>query len=215
MERLCHCTFTEIFPHNPLQSLLHPHFYRLPLFQLVLVLGDLHIPHRCNSLPAKFKKLLVPGRIHHVLATGNVGKEAYDYLKTLANDIHIVRGDFDDPSLNYPEQKVVSVGQYRIGLLHGHQVVPWGDAEALALVQRQLNVDILISGHTHKFEAYEQENKFFINPGSATGAFNALSADKVTPSFVLMDIQNSAVITYVYQLIGDEVKVERIEFKKN
>ena len=29
------------------------------LLQLVLVLGDLHIPHRQHSLPAKFKKLLV------------------------------------------------------------------------------------------------------------------------------------------------------------
>lgn len=36
----------------------------------------------------------------------------------------------------------------------------------------------------------------------------------VVPSFVLMDIQSSTVVTYVYQLIGDEVKVERIEYKK-
>lgn len=65
--------------------------------QLVLVLGDLHIPHRCSSLPAKFKKLLVPGRIQHILCTGNLcTKESYDYLKTLANDVHIVRGDFDE-----------------------------------------------------------------------------------------------------------------------
>lgn len=77
-------------------------------------------------------------------------------------------------NLNYPEQKVVTVGQFRIGLSHGHQVVPWGDPEALALIQRQLDVDILISGHTHKFEAYEHENKFYINPGSATGAYNPL-----------------------------------------
>lgn len=34
-------------------------------------------------------------------------------------------------NINYPEQKVVTVGQFRIGLLHGHQVVPWGDPEAL------------------------------------------------------------------------------------
>lgn len=54
------------------------------------------------------------------------------------------------------------------------QVVPWGDPESLALIQRQLDVDILISGHTHKFEAYEHENKFYINPGSATGAYNPL-----------------------------------------
>lgn len=66
-------------------------------YQLVLVLGDLHIPHRCNTLPAKFKKLLVPGKIQHILCTGNLcTKESYDYLKTLAGDVHIVRGDFDE-----------------------------------------------------------------------------------------------------------------------
>lgn len=108
----------------------------------------------------------------------------------------------------------MTVGQFRIGLTHGHQVVPWADPEALALVQRQLDVDILISGHTHKFEAYEHENKFYINPGSATGAYHALETF-ITPSFVLMDIQSTIVVTYVYQLIGDEVKVERIEYKKN
>ncbi|XP_068623705.1 vacuolar protein sorting-associated protein 29 [Battus philenor] len=180
---------------------------------LVLVLGDLHIPHRCSSLPPKFKKLLLPGRIQHILCTGNLcTKESYDYLKTLASDVHVVRGDFDENS-TYPEQKVITVGQFRIGLIHGHQVVPWGDEESLALVQRQLDVDILISGHTHRFEAYEHENKFYINPGSATGAYSPLFRSP-TPSFVLMDIQSATVVTYVYKLLGDEVKVERIEYKK-
>lgn len=109
----------------------------------------------------------------------------------------------------------MTVGQFRIGLCHGHQIVPWGNPEALSLIQRQLDVDILISGHTHKFEAYEHENKFYINPGSATGAFSALDTN-VIPSFVLMDIQSSTVVTYVYQLdlATQEVKVERIEYKK-
>ncbi len=71
----------------------------------------------------------------------------------------------------------------------------------------------MISGHTHKFEAYEQEGKFYVNPGSATGAYSALETD-VTPSFILMDIQSTTVVTYVYQLIDGEVKVDRIEFKK-
>ena len=39
----------------------------------------------------------------------------------------------------------------------------------------QLDVDILISGQTHKFEAFEHENKFYINPGSATGSYSALN----------------------------------------
>ena len=50
-----------------------------------------------------------------------------------------------------------------------------GDVESLSMLQRQMDVDILITGHTHKFEAFERNNKFFINPGSATGAFNALN----------------------------------------
>jgi len=180
---------------------------------LVLVLGDLHIPHRVATLPSKFKKLLAPGRIQHILCTGNLcTRDTFEYLKTVAADVHIVRGDFDDHTA-YPEQKVVTVGQFRIGLCHGHQIVPWGDPEALAIVQRQLDVDILITGHTHQFEAYEHENKFYINPGSATGAYHPLQKH-VVPSFVLMDIQSSTVVTYVYQLIDNEVKVERIEYKK-
>ncbi|NWH62707.1 VPS29 protein, partial [Geococcyx californianus] len=116
-------------------------------------------------------------------------------------------------SLDFPEQKVVTVEQFRIGLIHGHQVIPWGDVASLALLQRQLDVDILISGHTHRFEAFEHETKFYINPGSATGAYSALETN-IIPSFVLMDIQASTVVTYVYRLIEDDVKVERIEFKK-
>lgn len=40
-------------------------------------------------------------------------------------------------------------------------------------------------------------------------------SSNITPSFVLMDIQASTVVTYVYQLISDDVKVERIEYKKS
>ncbi len=77
-----------------------------------------------------------------------------------------------------------------------------------------MDCDILITGHTHKFEAYEQEGKFYVNPGSATGAYSALESE-ITPSFILMDIQSGTVVTYVYQLVDGEVKVDRIEFKKS
>jgi len=180
---------------------------------LILVIGDLHIPYRAHDLPAKFKKLLVPGKIQHIISTGNLcSKEVHDYLKQLASDLNVVKGDFDE-NPNYPDQKTIVLGQFKIGVVHGHQVIPWGDHESLAQLQRQLDVDILITGHTHKFEAFEQEGKFFINPGSATGAYSGLTSD-VVPTFVLMDVQGAHVITYVYQLKNDDVKVEKFEFKK-
>lgn len=66
---------------------------------LVLVIGDLHIPHRIHDLPAKFKKLLVPGKIQQILCTGNVcDKETYEYLRTISPDVNVVKGDYDEVS---------------------------------------------------------------------------------------------------------------------
>jgi predicted phosphodiesterase len=40
----------------------------------------------------------------------------HDYLKTLAPDVHVVRGDFDE-NVNLPEQKVITLGQFKVGLV--------------------------------------------------------------------------------------------------
>ncbi|KAK9918160.1 hypothetical protein WJX75_001805 [Coccomyxa subellipsoidea] len=166
---------------------------------LVLCIGDLHIPHRATDIPPKFKTLLVPGKIHHILCPGNLcTREVYDYLKTVCTDIHITRGNFDEAAAKYPED----------------EVSPWGNNEALALVQRKLDVDILISGHTHEFKAFKFEDRFLINPGSATGAYSDVVKDP-KPSFVLMDIDGSKATVYIYELIDEEVKVEKVEFSKD
>jgi vacuolar protein sorting-associated protein 29 len=123
--------------------------------------------------------------ISDVLCTGNlVTKEQYDELRTLAPNVHVVRGGFDDDS-SFPETKVIQIGQFKVGLIHGHQVVPWGDANSLAMYQRQLDVDILISGHTHKNEVTEYEGKFFINPGSITGAYRSVLTSAFTSDIVI------------------------------
>ena len=106
-----------------------------------------------------------------VLCTGNlVTKEQYDDLRALAPNVHVVRGDFDEDA-SLPDSKVIQIGQFKIGLIHGHQIVPWNDHDSLAMIQRQLDVDILISGHTHRNEVNHFDGKWFINPGSITGAY--------------------------------------------
>jgi vacuolar protein sorting-associated protein 29 len=93
------------------------------------------------------------------------------------------------------------------------KVIPWGDLDSLAMLQRQLDVDILVTGHTHQFTAYKHEGGVVINPGSATGAYSSITYD-VNPSFVLVDIDGLRVVVYVYELIDGEVKVDKIDFKK-
>ncbi|KAG5451683.1 Vacuolar protein sorting-associated protein 29 [Clonorchis sinensis] len=180
---------------------------------LVLVIGDFHIPDRKHSIHPAFKNLLAPGKIQHILCTGNLTTKCmYDYLKLICGDVHVVKGEYDE-GLDFPHTKVLSVGNFKIGLINGYQIVPWGDQQRLAMLQRQLDVDILISGHTHQFEAYEYGGRFFINPGSATGAFTPLLKDP-QPSFVLLDIQEGVIQLYVYTLVDDEHKVARIEYRK-
>lgn len=59
--------------------------------------GDLHLPNRASDLPNKFRKLLVPGKIQQIVCTGNVcDRETLDYLRTIAGDVHVVRGDWDE-----------------------------------------------------------------------------------------------------------------------
>ncbi|KAI3623113.1 VPS29 [Malassezia furfur] len=216
---------------------------------LVLVIGDLLLPYRALDLPAKFRKLLVPGKIQQVVCTGNVcDKQTHDYLRSLANEIHMVKGDYDELVLQYPP--------LRIGVVHGHQVIPAGDKAALASLARSMDVDVLLSGYTHQFEAYAYDGRFFINPGSATGAWttevplpgvpaqpatpargkDTPDADAAAPASAPGDqvppptdetledggedmgttpsFARPVVVIYIYQLINNEVKVEKLEYRK-
>ncbi|KAI7153422.1 hypothetical protein KC349_g8373 [Hortaea werneckii] len=233
--------------------------------RLVLVLSDLHIPDR-----AIFKKLLTPGKIAQILCLGNLtSPSAYAFLRQLAPDLQLVKGDFDIPltTTTNPQQqqqqpqgqstttapeatypiptalsKVVTHGSLRIGFTHGDSIIPPGDPDALLIAARQMDVDVLCWGGTHRFEAYEMEGKFFVNPGSATGApcwgedgdLSAPTAssssrggdsgfednedeedpDRNIPSFVLMDVQGDVLVLYVYQLKKDKEGKESVGVEK-
>ena len=61
-----------------------------------------------------------------------------------------------------------------VHLIHGHQVVPWGDPAALLSLSRSLDVDLLIHGHTHTTQLWYDKTtqRMLLNPGSATGAYS-------------------------------------------
>ena len=182
--------------------------------ELVLVVGEMFVPQRAPDISEQFKSILIPNKLQHVLSLGNIGsRESNDWLKSLSNDFHQVKGDFDEGDI--PEKKVVQIGEFKIGMVHGHQVLPWGDPEALSNVQRELGCDILLSAHTHQIDVRAKEGKFFINPGSISGAFSHLMPDP-TPSFVLMVLQGEDAIVYLYVLNDKKQKFEvsKLEFSK-
>ena len=182
--------------------------------ELVLVVGDMFVPQRSQDIDPQFKTILIPNKLQHVLSLGNIGsRESYDWLKSLSNDFHTVKGDFDEGDM--PEKKIVTIGEFKIGMIHGHQILPWGNTDSLSAIQRELDCDILLSGNTHEINVKVLDNKLYINPGSISGAFSNCVADP-SPSFVLMVLQGTEAIIYLYVLNDRSQKfdVNKIEFTK-
>jgi predicted phosphodiesterase len=79
--------------------------------EFVLVVGDMFVPNRQSDIPQKFKTILLPNKMQHVLSLGNIGSnDNYNWLKGLSNDFHSVKGEFDE--VNAPEKKVVQIGEF-------------------------------------------------------------------------------------------------------
>lgn len=161
--------------------------------------------------------------------TGNlVSHEQLEELKALAPNVHVVRGDMDEAcpsslpaSAPFPDTKVVTIGELRLGLCHGHQVLPWGEAAALDGLARELDVDVLITGHTHKQQVSERGGRWFLNPGSISGAYSSLvgeageGGEEAVPSFILLAVQGPKVMCYVYEeKEPGAVDVSKVEFVK-
>lgn len=158
--------------------------------------------------------MLVPGKIQTVLCTGNLcTKSTLQYLRSIAPDVHVVQGDFDLEE-EYPTEKVIEMEGYRIGLLHGHQVLPWDDEKALDMEIRKRGLNILVTGHTHVPATKICNDCFVINPGSATGAYSTAGDPHATPNFVLLDVNEGKVMAYIYSLSDGELKVDKFEYTK-
>eukprot|EP00931_Biecheleriopsis_adriatica_P113082 TRINITY_DN87_c0_g1_i1.p1 TRINITY_DN87_c0_g1~~TRINITY_DN87_c0_g1_i1.p1 ORF type:complete len:192 (-),score=48.02 TRINITY_DN87_c0_g1_i1:182-757(-) len=186
--------------------------------RLALVIGDYHTPQRKADVPRCFKELLNTDKIGTVICTGNVGSQAVveQLQRQAGEDCHIVLGDADH-GFDFPETAVTTIGDFKVGIVHGHQIIPWGDANTLAKYAGRLGVDILVSGHTHRSSIVEIGGKFLINPGSVTGACNACGEFDMQPSFMLMAITDKSIDLYTYELQEgqSEPNVVRNELKKS
>ena len=104
-------------------------------------------------------------------------------------------------------------GCFRVGVLSGHQVVPSGDPFALSVKAREMDVDVLVSGHTHELSVIEQDSILFLNPGSVTGAFSTLT-HQGPPSLALMEVSERNLVVFTYTVEDGEMKVSRHHFQK-
>ncbi|MCP4666690.1 MAG: metallophosphoesterase [Deltaproteobacteria bacterium] len=129
------------------------------------VLSDTHLHEVTRELKEISKKQLAD--IDLILHAGDVvSREILDFLSK--KTFHGVYGNMDPFEIRsaLPRKKIVEVGAYRLGLIHG-----WGAASGLEdhIRSEFQGVDAIIYGHSHRPVNHVREGVLFFNPGTATG----------------------------------------------
>jgi hypothetical protein len=153
------------------------------------VLSDTHIPGAALSLPPAVFHIFRD--VDLILHAGDIVElSVLDELDAIA-PVEAVAGNMDgsEVHLKLPSKKVLSLGGYSVGLIHGKYKI---DMQQEMIMKEFERVDLIVYGHSHKPFWGKVEGVYFLNPGSPT--------DKRHAPY------NSVALLHV----GDELKAEII-----
>ena len=154
----------------------------------ILVIGDFHIPDRENSIPSEIWLEIQDFTFDLILCTGDLtDPKLLDQLKSLA-PVKVISGNMDYwfGLRNLPRSLVINLKNCTIGLIHGNGIRPRGNHDQLSHIAKEMQVDILISGHTHAQSVKKYNDVLLINPGSATGSWGGGPSSGI-PSFIILE----------------------------
>ena len=163
---------------------------------LIGVISDTHIPERADKIPDIVFEIFKDMDI--ILHAGDlVSKDVIRQLEEVA-PTRCVQGNMDKyMGLELPENHIITVEGYKIGLNHG-EVYPRGDTQQLKYIALELDVDILISGHTHWAFIKEFDDIILLNPGSPTVPRMS------DPSVMILEIDENTIDSRIIK-VGDPI----------
>ena len=131
---------------------------------LIGLISDTHIPDRAKKIPENVYSAFK--NVDLILHAGDLTSlNVIEELENIAPVIAI-QGNMDRVNgINLPTAKVLEAEGLRIGIVHG-EVYPRADTQQLLYLARELNVDILVSGHSHQPKIEQTEGILLLNPGS-------------------------------------------------
>jgi putative phosphoesterase len=131
------------------------------------VLSDTHLPDSTDAqafLRDLVENILDP--VDLILHAGDlVAPELLGVFE--GYPLHAVRGNMDPATPGVPLKKVINVGGFTIGLIHG-----WGPPDGIeerAIAEfSSISLDCLVYGHSHRPACHRRDGVLYFNPGSAT-----------------------------------------------
>lgn len=131
---------------------------------LIGLISDTHIPDRARELPKNIISAFQ--NVDLILHAGDLtSMEVIDELEKIAPTIAI-QGNMDRAAgIILPNAKVIEAEGIKIGIAHG-EVYPRADTQQLLYLAKQLDADILVTGHSHQPKIEQIDGVLLLNPGS-------------------------------------------------
>jgi uncharacterized protein len=129
------------------------------------VLSDTHVPAIVPTLPPAIYEIFK--NVDLILHAGDIVEMSIlEELRAIA-PVEAVAGNMDDAEihLKLPSKKVLTLGNYSIGLIHGKYKID---------IQREMirkdfdDVDLIVYGHSHTPFWGKIDGVYYLNPGSPT-----------------------------------------------
>lgn len=134
------------------------------------VISDTHIPTTAGSLPTKIFDVFKG--VDMILHAGDIVElSVLDELAAIA-PVEAVAGNMDSSEVHrkLPAKKVINIGKYRVGLIHGKYKI---DIQREMIRKEFDDVDIIVYGHSHRPFWGKVGDVYFLNPGSPTDIVHA------------------------------------------
>jgi len=184
----------------------------------MLIIGDTHIPDRADHIPDKLLDIIENGKPWDIAVfTGDfTGLDVIEWFKKLGRETIYVAGNMD--YIKRPLTQVFKVEDLAFGLHHGHGIEPRGDTRGLSHIASRLNVNILITGHTHSpfIKHGVTDNILLVNPGSLTGVWGG-GGGSMKPSMMILDMIEPSLLFNLYEVTEGRLSIlkKKVLFNNN
>jgi putative phosphoesterase len=131
------------------------------------VLADTHMPARARDLP--YPVAAAMKHVDLILHAGDLTTlDALEHIRRLGPPVLAVRGNLDTPdvAMTLPLQRIVEIGVWKIGMVHGNGGV--GGTTPERARRSFTDVHCVIFGHSHTPMSERVNGVLLFNPGSPT-----------------------------------------------
>lgn len=106
--------------------------------------------------------------------------------------IEYIYGNSDFMIEDVPAEKMLEYKGKKIFITHGHRYSVKWDYDKLDKKAAELNVDILLFGHTHVADLVEKENYYLLNPGSISDP-----RDDSNESYAIIELDENKLVPHL------------------